>query len=111
VGDAQILVQACGLCGGRDDDEALRVCPFEDDLAGRATDSARDCLEHGVDGASGIHRDRPYLFDSEARQGLSDCRSPCVKGEGKMGTHARVPYASVTMPCFAENSKTSFHDA
>jgi hypothetical protein len=39
------------------------------------------------------------------------CRSPAhekVKGEE---THARVPYASVTMPCFAENSKTSFHDA
>jgi hypothetical protein len=28
-----------------------------------------------------------------------------------MTTHARLPYASITIPCFAENSKTSFHDA
>ena len=67
--DAQILVHACGLCGGRDDDEALRVGPFEDDLAGRAADSARDCLENGVNGASGIHGDRPFFvwFQSATR--------------------------------------------
>ena len=27
------------------------------------------------------------------------------------GTHARLLYASMTMPCLAENSSTSFHDA
>ena len=40
--DAQILVHTRAPRGGRDDDEALHVRPFEDDLAGRAVDSARD---------------------------------------------------------------------
>jgi hypothetical protein len=120
VEDAQILVHTCTSRGGRNDDEALRVRPFEDDLAGRAADSARDCPQDGVDRASGVRGDRPIWFDSETRQSLSDCRSQFVRGKdegkGEIGTdrystYARVLYASVTMPCFVENSKASFHDA
>jgi hypothetical protein len=60
------------------------VRPFEDNLAGRAAYSARDCLEDGVNGAPRVHGDRPFLFDPEARQCLSGCRTPCVKGKGKV---------------------------
>jgi hypothetical protein len=43
------------------------------------------------------------------------CALGVVKKDG-MGqdtriTHARLPYASITIPCFTENSRTSFHDA
>lgn len=34
-----------------------------------------------------------------------------MRGVGEQETYARVPYASVTMSCFLESSKTSFHVA
>jgi hypothetical protein len=96
VDDAQILVHARGLCGGRDDDEALRVRPFEDDLAERPADPARDRPENGVKGASRVHGDRPFLggffffgfgFDTQsATRSQCDFREPtCVKGKGERG--------------------------
>jgi hypothetical protein len=45
--------------GGRDDDETLRVGPFEDDLARRAADPACDGCQHIVQGAAGVRSNRP----------------------------------------------------
>ena len=59
--NVQVLMQTSKPRGGRDDDETFRVGPFEDDLAGRATDPACDGCQHRVQGATGVISDRPFV--------------------------------------------------
>ena len=104
IEDGEVLVEARAALGGGDDDEALGVRPLEYHLAWRAADPLCDCSEHGVEGPAGIPRDRAFLPQA---WGVNNTGG--LKRSG--GTYERLLYASMTMPCLAENSSTSFHDA